>query len=256
MLLELSKIRGFDILAEDGSIGTASDFFFDDRGWVIRYLVVDTGWLFGREVLISPEAIQAVDKENDALRLSLTKNAIKSSPGIDTNLPVSMQEERKLRNHFGWSEYWGAYPGGVGAAPLIAPIQPREAFEPKAFEGETALREEHGTEDSHLRSANEVDGYHIAATDDDVGHIKDMIIDIGGWTIRYIVIDTRNWLPGRKVLMAPGWAKWIDWSNRKLQVSVDRGTIENSPELDPDSPLGRNYEAALHDHYGQQHYWA
>ncbi|MDX1402483.1 MAG: PRC-barrel domain-containing protein, partial [Kiloniellales bacterium] len=73
MLLTLDQVRGCDILAKDGSIGKSHDFFFDDHSWTVRYLVVDTGWLFGRRVLVSPEAITAVDVSEKEIAVDLTK---------------------------------------------------------------------------------------------------------------------------------------------------------------------------------------
>ena len=57
MALKLSELKGYDIAATDGSLGKVSNLFFDDHTWSVRYLVVDTGWLFGRKVLISPQSI-------------------------------------------------------------------------------------------------------------------------------------------------------------------------------------------------------
>jgi hypothetical protein len=57
--------------------------------------------------------------------------------------------------------------------------------------------------DMHLRSANNVAGYYIEATDGEIGHVEDFIIDDETWEIRYMVVDIRNWLPGKKVLIAP-----------------------------------------------------
>jgi hypothetical protein len=69
------------------------------------------------------------------------------------------------------------------------------------------------------------------------------------------VIDTRNWLPGRKVLVAPAWAEQVSWVERKVHVELGRETIKNSPEFDPSMPVNREYEARLYDFYGRPYYW-
>src|SRR3546814_16919186 len=60
-----------------------------------------------------------------------------------------------------------------------------------------------------------------------IGHSDDFLVDDTDWSLRFLVIDTRNWLPGRKVLVAPAWARGIDWSDEKLLVDTDRDTIKD-----------------------------
>lgn len=249
MLLSFDHLRGFGIGATDGELGKASDVFFDDIGWTVRYLVVDTGWLFGRSVLLAPESIESVDTQAEDILVSLTKQEIEEAPGIHTALPVSRQEEFTLRNHFGWPTYWNLNPAGLGAHQLGAPGQSPGS----RTAGEISARE-HGN--PNLRSASEVGGYHISATDGEVGHVDDFIIDEDGWVIRYIVVDTRNWLPGRKVLISPEWATAIDWAEGTLGVGMDRDAIKNSPRYEPDKRIERDYETSLFDHYQRGPYWA
>ena len=97
-------------------------------------------------------------------------------------------------------------------------------------------------------------GYHIEATDGEVGHVEDFIIDDETWEIRYIVVDTRNWLPGKKVLIAPRWIDRVSWNDSKVYVSLSREAIKHAPEYHPDT-LNREYERKLHDHYNRPKYW-
>jgi hypothetical protein len=109
--------------------------------------------------------------------------------------------------------------------------------------------------DPHLRSTREVIGYHIQARDGEIGHVDDLIVDDELWYLRYLVIDTRNWLPGRKVLVAPAWAEQVSWIERKVYIDLKRETIKNSPEFDPSMPVNREYEVQLYDYYGRPRYW-
>jgi PRC-barrel domain len=110
--------------------------------------------------------------------------------------------------------------------------------------------------DPHLRSSAIVIGYHIAATDGEIGHVEDFLVDEATWAIRYMVVDTRNWWSGTKVLVSPGWVARVDWDASKVEVNMTREQIKNSPEYDPSGPVQRDYEARLHDHYGRPGYWA
>jgi hypothetical protein len=109
--------------------------------------------------------------------------------------------------------------------------------------------------DPHLRSTREVIGYHIQARDGEIGHVEDLIVEDEIWFIRYLVIDTRNWLPGRKVLVAPAWAEQVNWVERRVYLDLSRETVKNSPEFDPSMPVNREYEVRLYDYYGRPKYW-
>jgi hypothetical protein len=109
--------------------------------------------------------------------------------------------------------------------------------------------------DPHLRSTDDVSGHNIQAADGEIGHVEDFIVDDETWAIRYLIIDTRNWWPGKKVLISPKWIERVSWSESKVFVNLLRETIKQSPEYTEESPLTRDYETKLHRHYNRQEYW-
>ena len=111
------------------------------------------------------------------------------------------------------------------------------------------------TWDSHLRSTQAVTGYHIQAADGEIGHVEDFIIDDETWAIRYLVIDTRNWWPGKKVLISPQWIDRISWDESKVFVNLSREAVKKSPEFTKESLLTREYETDLHRSYDRPGYW-
>src|SRR5690606_22833493 len=144
------------------------DFLFDDRDWKVRYIVVDTGWLFGRRVLLAPEAVERIDPDREEIAFSLTKRQIENGPGVTSDLPVSRQHEIDLREHYGWPRYWELYPAGAIAPPLIPALRRQGATSETAAEAEDALKNKR---DPNLRSVREVEGYHIEARDGEIGHV-------------------------------------------------------------------------------------
>ena len=98
-------------------------------------------------------------------------------------------------------------------------------------------------------------GYHIQAADGEIGHIEDFIIDDETWAIRYLIIDTRNWWPGKKVLIAPQWIERVSWSESVAIVNLSREIIKQAPEYTEESQLTRDYETTLYRHYNRQGYW-
>lgn len=109
--------------------------------------------------------------------------------------------------------------------------------------------------DPHLRSTDNVMGYKIQASDGEIGHVEDFIIDDEIWAIRYLVIDTRNWLPGKKVLVSTHWIERVCWDESKVFVNLLRESIRQSPEYTEESLITRDYETGLHHHYNRQGYW-
>ena len=106
-----------------------------------------------------------------------------------------------------------------------------------------------------MRSAKEVEGYHIHALDGAIGHVQDFVLEGRIWRIRYLVVDTRNWLPGRKVLVSPDWVQKINWGDHAVSFDVCREYVQKSPVYDPAAPVNREYEVRLHDYYGRPEYW-
>ena len=152
MLRKFNDFRGFGIRAIDGTIGRVEDFYFDDRAWIVRHLVVDAGtWSSSRKVLLSPTSIGRPDGAEKVLRVLLTTEQVKNSPDIDTARPVSRQHEVEAYAH-----------------------------------AESKRRREN---DPHLRSCRAVLRYRVHASDGDVGHVEDMLVDDQTWAIE---------IPGRQ----------------------------------------------------------
>ena len=246
MLRRMKDLNGFAIGAKDGDIGAASDFIFDDKNWTIRYIVVDTNpWLPGGKVLISPIISGQADWENKTLPVLLTREQVKSSPDIRMDEELSAQDEKKYYDHYGWPYYWS---GGGMWGPVTVP----QDLLDKEIDRKIALTDE--ANKSHLRSMKEVSSYSIQATDGEIGHVEDFIIDDEPWVIRYMVVDTGSWWSGKKVVVAPTWISRVDWKNSNVYVNLSRETIKTAPEFEPDK-LDREYEQALYKHYGQENYW-
>ncbi|MGF1628704.1 MAG: PRC-barrel domain-containing protein [Kiloniellaceae bacterium] len=249
MIRSTTELRRYDIAARDGSLGDVHDIFFDDHSWKVRYLVIDTGnWLPGRRVLVSPESVTGIEADGGKVGLTLTKDEIKDSPGIEADAPVSRQNEIALANHFRWPRYWEEYPSGIGLTPMIPHLQHETAAAAAAPPANDAIPQG----DPNLRSAAEVSGYHVAAKDGEIGHIDDLLIDDTDWTLRFLVADTRNWLPGRKVLVAPAWTRGIDWSDEKLHIDAERETIKAAPEYEPGMQIDAALERRIFQHYGRE----
>lgn len=250
MLRSAKELKGYVLLAEDGEIGRCKDFLFDDEHWTVRYMVADTAkWLPGRKVLISPISLGPPDWASSRFPVRLTKAQIKEAPELDDHAPVSRQYEMRYFRHYHWPVYWGgaqAWGPASHAAPLYGP-PPAKPAPPEP---------EESADDKHLRSMTEVARYSIENSSEKLGSVEDFIVEDGSWTIRYLVVDTGRWLPGRKVLVPPTWIEEISWKDSRVGLWLTREEVKASPPYDPATPVNREYEAMLYDYYGRPSYWA
>ncbi len=258
MLHTFTDLKHCSLAATDGDIGSVDDLYFDDQSFTVRYLVVDTGtWLPGRKVLISPRCLRQEQANDRKLAIGLSRQQVKDSPDIDAERPIERKDEVALATYYGYPNYWGG-PYRWGDLPYpelnaLSGFTPARHSEGAAVAEEIRARAEQSV-NPHLHSAEDLTGYAIQAADGSIGHVEEWLIDDRDWAIRYLVIDTVNWLPGKKVLVASNWIKHISYDDSMVFVDMTREAIKNAPEYDPNR-LDRDYEDQLHRHYGKPGYW-
>ena len=185
MLHLAQKIAGVTVSGTDGEIGTLEDFYFEEAGWNVRYLLVDTGsWFNGKRVLLSPSAVQG-DWGRTGVHVNLSRADVRNSPALEDN-----------------------------AMPDVG--------------------------DSRLDSVKTTSGYHIQARNGEIGHVDDFLISQDSWRIRYLLVDTSNWIGGRSVIVSSETVERVDKTDNQIYVAADRDAIKNAPELESiDAALSR-----------------
>ena len=83
-----------------------------------------------------------------------------------------------------------------------------------------------------LRNVNDLNGFKLVATDGEIGDVERFYFDDEQWVLRYIVVNTGNWLAGRQVLVEPFAVMQVDRDNSKLHVTLTRNQVEKSPHID------------------------
>lgn len=220
----LSVLRGATIHALDGDVGTLEDFYFDDRLWVVRYVVARTGpWVNRRHVVLSVMSLLAPDWESARVPVKLAREQIRNSPDIGRHPEVSRALEAQLLSYYGYPYYWaGDALWGRVSNPVLAAEESVGAL-PTPPEGAAAS-------ETHLHSCADVVGYHLHARDGEIGHVDDFLIDPTAWAIDALVIDTSNWIGGRSVPVAPSSIARVDWAARAVRVNLSRDTIASTAE--------------------------
>lgn len=123
----------------------------------------------------------------------------------------------------GYGGYGYGYGGGA-IEPLPSPGSMRRA--------EDIAAAQQNDDDPHLRSVEAVTGYHIHASDGEIGYVEDFLLQDNDWSIHNLVVDTTNWWPGKKVLIAPRSIQEIDWTDNLVNLKIDREKVKNSPAYD------------------------
>jgi len=237
----IKSLIGNTIGATDGEIGEVKEFYFDEETWTIRYLVVETGnWLFGHKVLIPKEVLLTNRWEPKVFAVKLTREQIKSSLDIHTAKHLLHHQKINLDDHYSLKcEGSGRYYG--------FDIQ-ESMHKVLSFEEENKASEKPNP-NAHLRNTDKVIGYSIMAVDGKIGDVEDFIIDDSKWNLDFMVIDTGNWCPGKKVIISQKWIKEINWDTSTIIINASIKYVKNSPEYDPGQPMSDVYETALHDYY-------
>ena len=262
MLRNTDDLLALTIGATDGEIGKIRDLYFDDDRWVVRYLVVETGsWLDGHKVLISPISTREPDWQAKVLPVTLNIAQVRGCPGIDTDKPVSRQHQIEYLDYYQYPHYWvgqGIWGGGIFPQALAPGYAGADASSMQVASEAYAKaeRHRHRNEDPHLRSCKVVIGYHIRATDGDIGHVSGMLYDAETWAIRYLIVDTSNWWLGHKVLIAPQWIRGMQWADQTVSVDLTRAAVKAAPAFDSVMEVNRQMETDLYRHHAREGYWA
>lgn len=240
----MRDMRGYRIYAIDGAIGEIEDFLFDDEKWVLRHFVVK---MDNREVLLSPLAFAGANWDARIMNVNLTLEQVMNSPDIDTDLPISRKDEAEYYDFYGWPYYWGSiYTTGGGPYPFQAGIlgtpvssTNEQKTEPKEF----------SKDEIHLRSVDEVIGYHVEAADGHIGRVEDFIMHDAEFHIQFVVIDTTPWWFGGKVIFPTNRIMDVSWPGGLITLDATRHEVKEAPDWDHAKPVCSTYAECIHEHY-------
>lgn len=235
MLRTLDNILGYRLLAHDGEVGTVHDFYIDDSLWRLRYVVAETGnWMNRRRVLISLMALEKIRADHREFRVNLSCEQVSSSPDINTDKPVSRQQELMMNAHYGWPAYWSPEMLIV-PEPILVSLSGRPNFEG----------------DSHLRSFREVSSYELRDGEDRLGKVEDFIIDDSDWSLKCLVVSEAGWLDSRYIAIPAADITEISWSNKSVLVDRAKVDLARGQAFDYGYPANREEVLQYFDYYGR-----
>lgn len=83
-----------------------------------------------------------------------------------------------------------------------------------------------------LHKLSKVHGFHVHALDGEIGHVDDFLLDESTWALRYLIVDTTNWIGGKRVLVSPEVIAGVDAEARRIDVSLTRDQIKHSKSIE------------------------
>jgi len=241
-----SDLRHYDIKGGDEHIGKLHDIYLDDQTWQIKWFVVETGnWFSSNKILLDSQKIISISPKEASIQVALTQKEVENAPSASEHVPVSDQHNDAYR-YIAASHNTLLFPGYAGLMMPTTLIELPEARPEAEQDLEAVVRNE---TDRHLRSAGEIDGYTILASDGKLGPLSDLVINTSTWSIELLALDTSKWLPGKTVVIAPLSIERISWEEREIRVKMDKETLENSPELSSLKAIETSYLSRLNEYY-------
>jgi hypothetical protein len=217
MLRSARNILGHRVSAKDGELGHCIDFLVDPLRWSVRYFVVEAGpWLSGRRLILSPLALSKAEWTSRRMVLDATRTRVQTAPVLEEDALLSREHELELFRHYGWSM------SGLRAISDEAPRSDRSRPPPLG---------------PALRSVKAALSYGLEAEGSPAGQVDDFIVDDDTWLLPYLVVESKSWLSGRKVLTLTEHISAVDWEAGSMGLALPIAAIEEAPEYHPSAPV-------------------
>ena len=246
MMLRTKDFKVYKIDLPFNAKGLIDDIYFDDLFWNIQYILTRMEKISDNKVfLISHAILNKPDGKSRSIPLSLSqigKTRHENSKVFQNEKIDRIQES----DYFVEMSMDQSELSSLGAMEMKNHIM-NELFDLNGLDAPTA---------KHLRSRNDVIGYNIQAKNGElIGHIDDFIMETNSWKLKYLLINTRDWLTGgKKILMSPAWIEKITWSHNLVSIDLKKEAIVRSPAYDPERPLNDQLELKLFKFYARQRY--
>jgi hypothetical protein len=185
-------------------------------------MIVDTTAWLTRRLLIHPLAVRRLDPASRLIELTVARSHVEQAPALDADEPLSRQRAEPYYRHFGWPPYWQPFGPGFVGGPRLRPFSPDNPFERA-----TGAAVDHC--DPHLRRVRALIGCLVQARDERVGQVDDVMVDVGTWEIRQLVVDTGSWWSVKHVLIPLSGAAQVDWVRRLIRLDTDPDGISRAP---------------------------
>jgi len=105
-----------------------------------------------------------------------------------------------------------------------------------------------------LSKAKILKNYKLNCTDGEIGKVKDFYFEDQSWIIRYLIVNTGNWLTGREVLVSPHSIVSVNKEEEYISINLTKSQIENSPILESDKPVSKQFQKEFYGYFAYPMY--
>jgi len=219
-MIPASDLSVFKVQAEDGQAGSIKDVLFDDRRWMVRHFVVETGGLLSKhKVVVDPNEVDGPDPENRLLAVHLTREQVKRHPDLESDPPRSHEFNKKRGPDAMRSSGGGAMVGAVPDPTMMNTAGATPAYAVSDVDT-----------DPHLRSAGDVIDYSLSAGGEAIGKVKDFLVDESSWEVPYAIVR----LDDREVLLPTSKVKTVGWPDKIVMTMISPDLLRAGPAYYPD----------------------
>jgi sporulation protein YlmC with PRC-barrel domain len=111
-----------------------------------------------------------------------------------------------------------------------------------------------------VMAAATLDGNKVISSDgEDIGKVKDIMLDVGSGRIAYVVLSSGGFLGiGDKLLAIPWSALTLDTLQKCFVLDMAAERVKNAPGFDKDhwpSMADQTWATSVHQYYGSEPYW-
>ncbi|MBN2551549.1 MAG: PRC-barrel domain-containing protein [Spirochaetales bacterium] len=217
----VKHLQAYTLVARDGELGSVEEMYFDDEKWTIRYIIANLEEVPDKEwAAVSPVSVEGVDWKNGTIMVDLSREDVAGSPELDLEEPMGREKERQLNRYYRIPVYWN----GVG-------LWGNHVYPGLLAEESVAAEEDGSDRETRVHGTREAFGYTIEATDGEIGRVDDLVVEERTWEIQFLVIDTGNWLSGRKVIVDTHWIDQVNWQDGRVAVSLPRNAIRSATAI-------------------------
>lgn len=210
----LKHMFGYEVQAKDGRIGKVEDFLVEEATWTVRYMAVRTGGpLSGERALTPIGCVSSSNVDRRTVEVAFSKAELEGMSPPANVQTVSAEMETILKALYGGADY--RRDRGLIRIGCDLP-QSRRAV-------------------SSLRSVKEITTYRIDTLEGPCGICTDLLADTESWTVPYLVVNTKEWIPHGHVLIPSAWVRHISWQDMQTDLGVHRLKIQHAQRFDPAS---------------------
>lgn len=218
MLCSAKTFNRQKLIATDGMAGGVYDVLFHDTDWRMSYVVVDVGtWLEGKRVLVLPSEVLLDARTEPGLAVKLNKPELARRPHIDTDPSSLTPDEIRIppavipRRRAAGDEL--DFCTRAGGRPVFSELPPPVG-------------------DDLVRSVNRTLGYRFECVDGFVGLVDDILLEVGGWALGYLILNVGTWLHPRKVIFPVTHIDSVHWFQERMIAAVSKEVILEAPSFD------------------------